>query len=165
MSRPRSIALAIAASMVAASAPAFAGGHPPQIESFESVQPPEPMARCGDFLIIVEGIGSNRVTTHFDGAGRPVRTQFHGIYNGTMTNSVTGKVLTDMPSVVSVTVDLVAGTRTVVGAGWTVTVPGAGAVLIEAGRLVFDGAGPPVFIAGPHLPPPETIGALCEALR
>lgn len=165
MPRPRSIAVAIAASMLASATLVSAAGHPPQIESFESVQAPQPMARCGDFLIIVEGIGSNRVATHFDASGRPVRTQFHGIYNGTMTNSLTGKVLTDTPSVVSVTVDLLAGTQTVVGATWTVTVPGIGPVLIEAGRLVFDGAGPPVFIAGPHLPPPETIGALCEALR
>ena len=165
MSRPGSIALAVAASLLAAAPLVSAGGHPPQIEAFESVQQPEPMARCGDFLIIVEGIGSNRLTTHFDASGQPVRTQFHGIYNGTMTNSLTGKFLTDAPSVVSMTVDLVSGTRTVVGAAWTVTVPGIGPVLIEAGRLVFDGAGPPVFIAGQHLPPPAAIGALCEALR
>ena len=63
------------------------------------------------------------------------------------------------------TIDLVAGTQTTVGATWTVTVPGEGAILIEAGRLVFDGNGPPVFIAGPHRPPPETIATLCRALR
>ena len=148
-----------------ASLPALAGGHPPTIESFDDVQTPQPMANCGDFRIIVEGIGSNRLTTHFDRDGAPVRVVFHGIYNGSMTNSVSGKVLMDSPSVVSTTIDLVAGTRTTVGAVWTVTVPGEGVILVEAGRLVFDGNGPPVFIAGPHLPPPETIATLCRALR
>jgi hypothetical protein len=145
--------------------PAFGNGHPPTIEAFEDVQPPQPMADCGDFRIIVEGIGSNRLATHYDRDGAPIRVAFHGIYNGTMTNSATGKVLMDAPSVISVTVDLVAGTRTAVGATWTVTAPGEGVVLVEAGRLVFDGDGPPVFIAGPHLPPPETIATLCRALR
>ena len=145
--------------------PALGAGHPPAIESFEEVQPPQPMANCGDFRIIVEGIGSNRLTTYHDRHGAPVRVAFHGVYNGTMTNSVTGKVLMDSPSVISATVDLVAGTYTTVGATWTVTAPGEGAILVEAGKLVFDGDGPPVFIAGPHLPPPETIATLCRALR
>ena len=156
---------AIAAALLATSLGSSAAGHPPRIESFESIQVPQPMASCGDFLIIVEGVASNRFTTFFDAAGSPVRATLHGLYNGTMTNSQTGKVLTDEPSVVNVTADLVAGTRTVAGAAWTVTVPGAGVVLIDAGRIVFDGNGPPVFIAGPHLPPPEQIAILCEALR
>ncbi|HVF35981.1 MAG TPA: hypothetical protein VND91_11720 [Candidatus Saccharimonadia bacterium] len=155
----------LAASMLAGPVAAAAGGHPPQNLFFESVQESQPMARCGDFLILVEGIGSNHVTTHFDRAGTPIRATFHGIYNGTMTNSVTGKVLTDTPSVINMTVDLQTGTQVVVGALWTVTVPGTGAVLIEAGRLVFEGSGPPTFIAGQHLPPPDTIAVLCNALR
>ena len=53
---------------------------------------------------------------------------------------------------------------TVVDTAWTVTVPGAGIILIEPGR-VFDVAGPPVLIAGPHLPPSEAIATHCEALR
>jgi len=148
-----------------AAMPALGAGHPPTIEAFEDVQAPQPMANCGDFLIIVEGIGSNRLTTYYDAGGAPVRVSFHGIYNGTMTNSATGKVLTDTPSVIRTTIDLLAGTQTTVGAAWTVTVPGEGVVLVEAGRLVFAGNGPPVFIAGPHLPPPETIATLCRALR
>lgn len=82
-----------------------------------------------------------------------------------MTNSVTGASLADAPSVANITFDLVTGTQTNIGAFFTVTVPGKGAVLIEAGRIVFDGNGPPVFIAGPHRPPDETIGILCDALR
>ena len=144
---------------------ASAASRPPTIDSWEEIQTPRPMASCGDFRIIVEGIGSNRLTTHYGADGAPIRVAFHGIYNGTMTNSATGKVLTDQPSVVSITTDLVAGTRTMIGAVWTVTVPGEGVVLVEAGRLVFDGAGPPVFLAGPHLPPADAIGALCAALR
>jgi hypothetical protein len=65
-----------------------------------------------------------------------------------MTNSVSGYALMDMPSVANITFDLVAGTQTNIGAFFTVTAPGVGAILIEAGRIVFDGSGPPTFIAG-----------------
>jgi hypothetical protein len=140
-----------------------AGG--PLIEEFDSVVDDELMANCGDFLIIANGSGKNRITTFFDNEGNPIRVAFHGRYRGTMTNSVTGETLLDAPSVANITFDLVAGTQTNIGAFFTVTTPGGGAVLIEAGRIVFDGNGPPIFIAGPHRPPNETIGILCDALR
>jgi hypothetical protein len=135
------------------------------IESFDSVVNHELMANCGDFKIFADGAGKNRLTTFFDREGNPIRVAFHGVYKGTMTNSVTGASLADDPSVANITFDLVAGTQTNIGAFFKVTVPGQGAVLIEAGRIIFDGNGPPVFIAGPHRPPDETIGILCDALR
>jgi len=83
-----------------------------------------------------------------------------------MTNSVTGSYLLDAPSVANITLDLVEGTQTNIGAFFTVTVPGRGAILIDAGRIMFEGGmGPPIFIAGPHRPHDETIGILCDALR
>jgi hypothetical protein len=84
---------------------------------------------------------------------------------GSMTNSETGYSIFDAPSVANITYDLARGTEAYIGAFFTVTVPGVGAVLMDAGRLVFDGSGPPVFIAGPHLPPGPTIDVLCDALR
>jgi hypothetical protein len=143
--------------------PARAGG--PLIEVYDFTEDDEVMANCGDFKIIVNGVGTIRLTTFFDRNGNPIRVALHGVYNGTMTNSVTGFSLADAPSVANITYDLVDGTQTNVGAFFTVTGPGHGAILIEAGRIVFDGNGPPVFIAGPHLPPNETIGTLCDALR
>jgi hypothetical protein len=157
------LSLALGAGLLPAAFAAHAVA--PYIEQFDFVVEGEPMAGCGDFEIIADGAGSNRITTYFDGSGAPVRVAFHGRYNGSMTNSVTGYSIMDSPSVANITFDLVQGTQTNIGAFFTVTVPGAGAVLMEAGRIVFDGSGPPIFIAGPHLPPGATIGALCEALR
>ena len=137
----------------------------PLVEEFSFVVDQELMANCGDFQIIADGAGNIRLTTFFDREGNPIRVAFHGRYRGTMTNSVTGAVLLDAPSVANITFDLVAGTQTNVGAFFNVTAPGEGAILIEAGRIVFDGNGPPVFIAGPHRPSDETLGILCDALR
>lgn len=137
----------------------------PVSERFEFAYESEPMAGCGDFVILADGAGTTHVTTFFDRDGAPKRVTVHGNYTGLMTNSVTGKTLVDAPSVAFITIDVQAGTQTNVGTYWSVTVPGVGVILLEAGRLVFDGAGPPVFIAGPHLPPPEAIATLCRALR
>ena len=138
----------------------------PLIEDFEFVVDHEAMANCGDFQIIADGNGRNRITTFFDGEGNPIRVAFKGLYRGTMTNSITGFHILDAPSVANITLDLVEGTQTNIGAFFTVTIPGNGAILIDAGRLVFEGgSGPPVFIAGPHRPHAESIGILCDALR
>ena len=124
----------------------------------------EPMANCGDFLIIANGAGKNRLTIFSDRNGDPTRLTFQGRYNGTMTNSVTGFSLADAPSVANIFVDLLDDTQTNVGAFFTVTVPGGGTVLIEAGRLILDENGQPTFIAGPHRPTDDTIDILCNAL-
>lgn len=137
----------------------------PYFEESSFVVVNEPAANCGDFLMIANGSGNNRLWVYFNREGQPVRIAFHGRYTGTLTNSVTGASLLDSPSVANISVDLIEGTQTNVGAFFNVTVPGAGAVLFEAGRLVFDGEGMPVFIAGPHRPVDEIIDVLCDALR
>ncbi len=156
-------AVAFCLAAVLAHSPVRADG--PLIDEFGFIVDQELMANCGDFQIIADGVGKNRITTFFDLDGNPIRVAFHGRYRGTMTNSVTGAVLLDAPSVANITFDLVAGTQTNIGAFFNVTLPGEGAILIEAGRIVFDGNGPPIFIAGPHRPNDQTIGILCEALR
>jgi hypothetical protein len=142
-----------------------AGAAEPLIQSSSFIVDHELMANCGDFQIFADGYGSMRLTTFFDRDGQPIRVALHGVYNGIMTNSVSGATLSDSPSVANITFDLVAGTQTNIGAYFTVTTPGEGTVLIEAGRIQFDGSGPPTFIAGPHLPPSDTLATLCEALR
>lgn len=124
----------------------------------------EIMANCGDFLIIANGAGTNRLTTYFDNDGNPVRLHYQGRYSGTMTNSVTGYSLADAPSVANIFLNLIAGSQTNIGAFFTVTAPGDGVILFYAGRIVFEGQGPPVFIAGPHHPSAETRQILCDAL-
>ena len=157
------LALAALALVPAFAVPALAGE--PDVQTTEFVVDHEPMVNCGDFKIFADGYGSTRLTTYFDRNGQPIRVAFHGRYSGMMTNSVTGATLFDAPSVANITFDLVTGTQTNVGAFFTVTSAGAGTVLIEAGRIVFDGNGPPVFIAGPHRPPDDQLALLCDALR
>ena len=155
--------LALGTALLAASLATHAAQ--PYVEQYDFSSVNEPMANCGDVRMIADGAGSSRFTTYFDAQGEPIRVTMHGLYMGSMTNSVTGYSIDDAPSVANRTIDLVRGTEANIGTYFTVTVPGVGAVLIDAGRLVFDGSGPPTFIAGPHLPPGETIAVLCEALR
>jgi hypothetical protein len=156
-------AVALCLVSLLALSPASAGS--PLIEEFDFVINHDLFANCGDFQLIADGAGHNRITTFFDNEGNPIRVAFQGRYKGTITNSVTGAFLTDDPSVANITFDLIKGTQTNIGAFFTVTTPGDGVVLIEAGRIVFDGNGPPIFIAGPHLPGSQTLGILCDALR
>ena len=137
----------------------------PFVEEFDIAEVNTPVANCGDFIMIADGEGTAKLTTYFNRQGDPIRLLFQGRYNGTLSNSVTGASIADAPSVANIFVDLVAGTQTNIGAFFTVTVPGEGVVFFEAGRIVFAGAGEPVFIAGPHLPPDESTAILCSALR
>ena len=151
--------------LVSLPAPSPASADGPFVEEFDFVIDHDFVANCGDFNIFADGSGRNRITTFFDREGNPIRLTFQGRYRGTLTNSVTGAYVLDAPSVANITVDLVVGTQTNIGAFFTVTLPGRGAILIDAGRIVFDGSGLPIFIAGPHRPPDESIGILCDAVR
>lgn len=138
---------------------------PPFVEEFDIAEVNTPVANCGDFIMIANGEGTAKLTTYFNRDGDPIRVLFQGRYNGTLSNSVTGASIADAPSVANIFLDLVSGTQTNIGAFFTVTIPGQGAVFFEAGRIVFAGDGEPVFIAGQHLPPDESTAILCSALR
>ena len=137
----------------------------PYVEEFQFEEVNSPVANCGDFIMIANGLGKIRLTTYFDRNGDAIRLIFQGRYNGTLTNSVSGATISDSPSVANIFVDLVANTQTNIGAFYNLTIPGRGAVLIEAGRLVLSGDGEPTFIAGPHRPTDDTYEILCNALR
>jgi len=137
----------------------------PFVDDFSFTDDQLLFGKCGSFDIIADGAGTVRLTTYFDRAGLPIRVGMNGKYSGTLTNSVTGAFLVDSPSVVHLTIDLVSGIETHVGTFFNITVPGVGNVYFDAGRLVFDGNGPPIFIAGQQHPPPETLAILCEALQ
>ncbi|HKO96732.1 MAG TPA: hypothetical protein VJU86_07065 [Pyrinomonadaceae bacterium] len=162
---PRSALVSVSICLVLLLAPALAGAGAPVIEEFDTVANNEVFANCGDFLIIANGAGHSRLTTYFNRDGQPIRVQFHGHYSGTLTNSITGASLVDSPSVANITFDLINGTQTNVGPFFNITVPGQGNVYFQVGRIVFDGNGPPVFIAGQQPPPPQTVAILCQALQ
>ena len=152
------LALALCASFAA-------HAQPPLVVDFPIVEDHVVMASCGDFAIVDDGSGSARVTTYFDALGNPNRVTMHAEYRGTLTNSVSGYSLDDGPSVAFVSVNLVARTEMHVGTFFNVTVPGAGNVYFDAGRLVYDGNGIPIFLAGQHHAPEETLAILCAALQ
>lgn len=158
-------ACALCLGLMASLAPVATRAAGPLIETQDFVMNNELIANCGDFKIVGDGAGNTRIWTYLDSAGDPVKLVLHGFYKGTMTNSVTGKFLTDDPSVANITVDLIKQTQTNVGAFFTITVPGSGVVYFETGRIVYAGDGTPIFMAGQHQPPAESLAILCEALR
>jgi hypothetical protein len=122
-------------------------------------------ASCQGYNVVGHYTVSLKFTTYFNAQGDPIRLMFQGRAKGTLTNSVTGYSVKDAPSIRNGFIDLVTGRQTFVGVDFHITVPGSGVVVLQAGRIVFDGAGPPTFIAGPHLGPPEAqTSALCAAL-
>lgn len=151
------------ASTIAATRTAFAV--PPETTKTEFVEINAPVANCGDFTIIANYTGTIKETVYFNAQGDPVRLLFQGRATGTLTNSVTGYSVKDAPSIRNSFVDLVTGTATHVGVDFHITVPGAGVVVLVAGKIVFEGNGPPTFIAGPHLDPAASKAALCAALN
>ncbi|MEP6702096.1 MAG: hypothetical protein ABJB04_03835 [Betaproteobacteria bacterium] len=125
----------------------------------------EVLAPCGAFDIISNGTGTIKVTTYFGPSGQPDRVDLHGMYSGTLTNSMTGKSLVNSPAVANISSNLVAGTERQVGTFFNVTMPHVGNVLFNTGRIKYDGKGTPAFETGQQHAPPETVAILCAALQ
>jgi hypothetical protein len=122
------------------------------------------IADCGDFDVLTDYVLDAEIITFFDSAGNPdydrVHFTFHDFYYNSETSegfaeTESGHTLDDLPSGNEVTSQ---------GLSYRVTVPGGGAVLLQAGRLVFDEAGNVVFEAGPHQVLSGDTDELCEAL-
>lgn len=124
----------------------------------------EVLAPCGAFDIISNGTGTIKVTTYFGRDGQPDRVDLHGMYSGTLANSMTGKSLVNSPAVANISLNLVAGTEKQVGTFFNVTMPHVGNVLFNTGRIEFHGAGQPAYETGQQHAPPETVAILCAAL-
>jgi hypothetical protein len=104
---------------------------------------------CGFAITFVEG-GTFKETTFYDGAGNPVKsilTNFKERYTETATAN--GKTLrTNYPTVFITSFP--SGSTVQVGLRASYAVPGAGLVLLDAGRIIFDPSGDVVFEAGTH---------------
>ena len=149
-----------------AAAPLSASAAPPETTTTEILDINVPVENCGSFTIIANYTGTIKETLYFNNQGDPIRLLFQGRARGTLTNSVSGYSVKDAPSVRNGFVDLVKGTETDVGVDFHITVPGEGVVVLQAGRIVFNGGPPPTFVAGPHLgPPAESKAILCAALN
>lgn len=106
-------------------------------------------ALCG-FPIVYTENGTFKVKTYYDGAGNPVKLILTNMSRYTETATANGKTLaTNWPA--SVHYSLENNTVAQVGTRVAYHVPGAGVVLLETGRLVFDLAtGEVLFTAGQH---------------
>jgi hypothetical protein len=106
--------------------------------------------------------GRATITTFFDADGNPIRVRFHLPFQGTLTNAATGESVRAQ-QVLTLTLDLPDGTETFAGLRFRAVFPGIGAVLLDAGRIVFDETGAVVFEAGPHQVFNEDFDEFCEA--
>jgi len=109
----------------------------------------------GDFDVVRD------ITTFYDAAGIPVRRIIHATIEGSVSNAITGASL-PVSSVRVFQVDLLTGTMTSTGSNVLVRVPGASAVVLGAGRLVFDASGAIVDAHGPDSG--REVEQLCAAL-
>jgi hypothetical protein len=122
------------------------------------------LTNCGSFRVIDYYVIDWTVTRFFDQAGNLDHYTVQLSGTDTVTNSETGKAYSGYVHDVY-TIDLVEGTRTDMGIYWHITVPGAGAVFLDIGRVVFQGRGNIIFEAGPHQELDGDFDALCAALQ
>jgi hypothetical protein len=104
---------------------------------------------CGTFTGLSSGRLSGHRTTFFNQAGTALLLNFHFRYQATITNTASGKVLTDN-AVYNGTQDLVTGVIKVSGVLYNVKDREHGIRIKDIGRIVFDGEGNITFQAGRH---------------
>lgn len=167
--RRRFLAIASLASVIAVSS-ALAGGqaqaspttpftgHFPIEEHFAVLEPESTV--CG-FPISLDFTGQGTFQVFFDAEGNIVRV--HVLEHITGTLSANGIALRFMGSD-NQFLDVEAGLVREVGLVFRYSLPGLGVVLMDRGRLIFDGDGQLLFEAGPHPQLHGDYGGLCAAL-
>jgi len=105
---------------------------------------------CGDFEVLDDFVLEGRAITFFDRDGNEVSARVHLAFQDRFYNSVTGKEIKGSATV-NVELDL-PSEREISSAGrhYHVTLPGEGAVLLDAGKLRLDEEGNTVFEGGHH---------------
>ena len=166
--RRRFLAIASLASVIAVSS-ALAGGqaqarpttpftgHFPIEEHFSVLEPES--TECG-FPISLDFTGQGTFQVFFDAQGNMVR--IHALEHITGTLSANGIALGFTGSD-NQFFDL-DGTVTEVGLVFRYALPGLGVVLMDRGRLIFNGDGQVLFEAGPHPGMHGDLGGTCAAL-
>ena len=122
------------------------------------------IADCGSFEIVDQFELSSTVILFFDDAGHLVRFVEQNYGTDAFSNSVSGKALKPMHFHNTVLVDRIARTAATTGIVFRYVVPGAGAILLDVGRIVTD-HGNIVFEAGPHQFFDGDLAGLCAALE
>jgi len=123
----------------------------------------EDFAVCDGYNVIGDFDVTRRDVTYFDNNGNPVRVDLFIHYEGTLTNSLTGKSLSDKGDFKN-SLDLVNGTATVTGGLRHTTVTGLGIVIQETGRIILDDATGGILFVTPGMSSDENL-QLCAALQ
>jgi len=149
----RSSGISFAAALAAALALAgVSGATPPTHENIGPI-PYDFDVSCAPYGLpfsnLVSGEETLRIDTFYDAAGQATKVVIHDSFRETDRNSVSGKTLTAAANRLDST-DLVQGTRTVAGRSFLMTSSGAGVVIHDTGRNVFDAPFHVSFSAGPH---------------
>lgn len=120
---------------------------------------------CG-FLIVEVFDGTVRITTFVDDEGNPTRIRIAALFQGTLTNPGTGESIKGQQELIIFLDVEQPAQETWAGLRFRAVFPGAGAVLLDAGRLVFDAeTGEVFFEAGPHQVFHGDFGAYCAEFR
>jgi hypothetical protein len=138
------------AAVVAASAFASEPTITTSTVSFAGVYGPAP---C---LLHNAGVSTSRTESFYDDAGHLVLSRRHMTFSGTLTNVATG-VSVPYQGEATITIDPVAGTRTVTGQTRRTDLPGQ-PPLLASGRTVFALSAPPTVLDEAGLTP-ESYGA------
>jgi hypothetical protein len=124
----------------------------------------EPIADCGTFQVWDEFTLNFSGTLHFDKDGNPIRAVEHIFGVDRLYNPENGKSLAPESFNQGETVDIVEGQALINGIVFRITVPGAGAVFLDVGRVILDFDEGILFLAGQHQFFEGDLEGLCAAL-
>ena len=144
------------------SVPAVSAG-PPAFEAPFTVEGEAMRADCGTFLVLDRYALTFRVARHFAQDGTEVLVIEHVMATDTLVNSATGAAYTTTARSTAV-IDPQGDRAAFTGVIYRLTIPGAGAVFLDAGRVVVDRDGTIYFQAGPHQLYSGDVAGLCAAL-
>ena len=122
------------------------------------------IADCGSFSVLDTFELFSTVILFFDDQGHLTRFVEQNDGTDAFSNSVTGKALKPMHFHNTVLVDRVDRTASTNGIIFRYVIPGAGAILLDVGRILTD-HGQVVFQAGPHPFFDGDLAGLCAALE
>ena len=146
---------------VTAVVPALA--YQPEIVDLQIHRHWEDFGVCDGYNVIGDFDVTRKDVTFFDKKGIPVSVDYFVHYEGTLTNSVTGKTLDDRGDVKN-TVDFVNGTFTQTGGLRHTTAHGLGIVIQETGKVISDDATGGILFVTPGMSSDEN-SQLCAALQ
>jgi hypothetical protein len=120
------------------------------------------IADCGSFQVLDSYDGYTSLRRWVNEDGSTSKAIFRHWGTDTFTNSVTGKAYSDSYNYNIIVEPPLAS---YVGSIYQITIPGAGVILLETGRIVLDREGNIYFEAGPHQLYDGNTAALCAALQ